>query len=407
MTPDARPTSEAPPMPRRTVRDPAESRRVWDAYRAGAPIRVPVTVYADVRCWLADPAENAAGHTLAQYLRDPDLMLDLQVRTRAWLDANLLSDDPVATAETGWPVIVDFQNFLEPAWLGGTVDYALSEPHVAPFLDEDGMRALLRREPPGAFEGIGADVLRFYERFLARKAAGYEYAGLGIGSVSMPYNMGGSDGPFTVACGMRGTEAFLLDLMDRPEEADALLGWITEAIIRRIREVRAYLGEPAVADGFGIADDGIVLLSADQYREAVLPHHRRLYDALATKDGWRSAHLCGDAQRFFPILQREFGIRSFDTGFPVDFGRLYDELRPDTVVYGGPTTSLLLEGTPEEVEAEVRRILASGVMEKSRAFVLREANALAPGTPFANVNRILEVARTAGRYPDAPREAAP
>ena len=382
-----------------TVRNPEESRRVWDAYHTGQPTRVPVTIYADVRCWLADPVENAGGASLSRYLRDPDLMLDLQLRTRAWLDRNLLSDDPVSTAETGWPLIVDFQNFLELAWLGGTVGYDSREPHVPHFLTEEGQRELLRREPPRAFDGIGGDVLRYYEHFQARKAAGQEYQGIGIGHVAMPFNMTGSDGPFTLCCGMRGASDFLLDLVDRPDEARALLDWITEAVIRRIREVRAYLGEPALSEGFGIADDAIVVLSTDMYREFVLPCHRRILEELTAPGGGRSMHLCGDAQRFFPVLQRELGVMSFDTGFPVDFARLYDELLPATRIYGGPATSLLLNGTPAQVDAEVRRILSSGVMEKSRAFVLREGNSLAPGTPFANVNQILLTSREAGVYP--------
>lgn len=385
--------------PRDKVRNPEESRRVWDAYWQGTPERVPVTVYADIRCWLADPRENTDGYTLSRYLRDPDLMLALQMRTRAWLDRNLLSDDAPSTPETGWPVIVDIQNYLELAWLGGPVDFSLPEPHVAPFLTEDGARALLQREPPGAFEGIGAHVRQYYEHFLRRKAEGLAFDGIGIGHVAMPFNMTGSDGPFTIASGMRGTEAFLFDMIDRPDEARGLLDWITDAIIRRIRDVRAYLGEPLRSDGFGFADDAIVILSEDLFREFVLPCHRRIYEALSLPGGERSMHLCGDAQRFFPIYQNELGVRSFDTGFPIDFARLYDELAPDTRIFGGPSTSLLLEGTPAEIDAEVRRILSSGVMEKSRAFVLREANSLSPGTPFANVNQMLLTCREAGRYP--------
>jgi uroporphyrinogen-III decarboxylase len=135
------------------------------------------------------------------------------------------------------------------------------------------------------------------------------------------------------------------------------------------------------------------------YREFVLPCHRRILDELTVPGADRSMHLCGDAQRFFPILQKELGVMSFDTGFPVDFARLYDELLPGTRIYGGPSTGLLLNGTPERIDAEVRRILASGVMGKSRAFVLREGNSLAPGTPFANVNQILLTSRDAGVYP--------
>ena len=54
---------------------------------------------------------------------------------------------------------------------------------------------------------------------------------------------------------------------------------------------------------------------------------------------------------------------------------------------------LLHDGSPDEVRAEVQRILDSGICEGGR-FVLREANNLAPHTPFANLAAMYETART-------------
>jgi hypothetical protein len=341
---------------------------------------------------------NAAHVTLSAYLQDPDLMLETQVRTKEWLDQNLLSDDAVATPESGWPLIVDLQNYLELAWLGGAVEFDRPEPHVLPFLSEEGQSALLQTAPPAAFDRIGADVRRFYERFHERKRT-YSYNGIGIGPISMPYNMTGTDGPFTLACGLRGAGSFLLDLFDRPDDAHALLNWLTEAIIHRIREVRIYLGEPALSKGYGFADDAIVMLSPDMYCDFVLPCHRRIFEALCEPGADRSMHLCGDAQRFFPIIQKELGVMQFDTGFPIDFAALYDELSPETRIYGGVMTGMLLSGTTEQIDAEVRRILSSGVMQKSRRFVLREANSLAPRTPFENVNQMYRTCLEVGFYP--------
>jgi len=58
---------------------------------------------------------------------------------------------------------------------------------------------------------------------------------------------------------------------------------------------------------------------------------------------------------------------------------------------------LLRTGTPEQVRAETRRILDSGVMAGGK-FVLREGNNLAPGTPEENVAAMYAACREFGGY---------
>ena len=67
-------------------------------------------------------------------------------------------------------------------------------------------------------------------------------------------------------------------------------------------------------------------------------------------------------------------------------------------VLGGPPVALLRGGTPADVRREVARILGSGVMRLSRRFVLREGNALAPGTPIVNVGAMYAACEEFGWY---------
>jgi len=57
----------------------------------------------------------------------------------------------------------------------------------------------------------------------------------------------------------------------------------------------------------------------------------------------------------------------------------------------------LLRGPGPGQRAEVRRILASGIMRGGR-FVLREGNNLPPGVPVENVAAMYETAKEYGRY---------
>jgi uroporphyrinogen-III decarboxylase len=92
-------------------------------------------------------------------------------------------------------------------------------------------------------------------------------------------------------------------------------------------------------------------------------------------------------------LRDELGVYEFDTGFPVDFGRLRRELGPEVTIWGGPDVMILKDGTPAQVAEETMRILESGICAGGR-FVLREGNNLAPHTPRANLLAMYEAVRT-------------
>lgn len=119
------------------------------------------------------------------------------------------------------------------------------------------------------------------------------------------------------------------------------------------------------------------------YREMVLPHHRHYLDTLKP-DRPRSIHLCGDATRHFKTIHDELNVVEFDTGFPVDFGKLRRELGPDVLIYGGVEVALLLDATPKEVYERAKSILLSGIKEGGR-FILRDANNLPPCVPEENM----------------------
>lgn len=76
------------------------------------------------------------------------------------------------------------------------------------------------------------------------------------------------------------------------------------------------------------------------------------------------------------------------TQFFVFNQHLNRELSPEVTIHGGPNIMLLRDGSPEEVSTETRRILEGG------KFVLREANNLAPCTPFENLNAMVQTARS-------------
>ena len=188
----------------------------------------------------------------------------------------------------------------------------------------------------------------------------------------------GCDGVFTAAASLRGPTELCMDLLADPDYARELLEFVHTALCARMKAWRDYGNVPVPQDGFGSADDSVELLSLDQYREFMLPLHKRLFDQFGTP-GNRGIHLCGDAQRHFVTLRDELGVTSFDTGFPVDFAKLRRDLGPGVLISGGPPVTFFLEETSQPILAKTGSILSSGILEGGR-FILQEANNLPPGT---------------------------
>jgi len=374
----------------------AEVRAVWEAYQAGTPLRVPIMLGTNARYTMRIPDANPRRVGFREYSENPDVMLECQLGFARWIRTNLLQDAELGPPER-WTVQVDFQNYYEAAWFGCPIQYHAGEvPDTVPAY-ADAPERLLDAGLPDPFSGIMARGLEYHERMEAL-ASGRDYLGIPI-AVAPPWFGMGSDGPMTVACNLFGAGVVCAMMASEPERLQRLLEFITEATIRRMRAFRERFGVPVPQDGFGIADDSIALISVRMYRDHVLPHHRRIYDTFGT-GAPRAIHLCGDATRHFVTIRDELNIKTFDTGFPVDFGRLRKELGSDVRILGGPHVGLLRSGTPEQVYAETRRILESGVLEGG-LFVLREGNNLAPETPVANTDAMYRAGRDLGRLRSA------
>jgi uroporphyrinogen-III decarboxylase len=198
---------------------------------------------------------------------------------------------------------------------------------------------------------------------------------------------------------LRGTVELMCDMMDNPKYYHDLMDYVTRNTIKRMKKHREwrwghcpdFSGERKFKGPFWFADDSIAMLSPDQYKEFVYPYHKNVFDEFHDGSG-SSIHLCGDATHHFKFLKDSFNVKSFDTGFPVDHGKLRRELGPDTQINGGPTIMLVKDGTPASIDAEVKRICESGVLDGGR-FVLIAANNLAPCTPIKNIQALYEAGK--------------
>lgn len=372
-----------------------EVREVWQSFKDGNPIRIPIILGVSDRYYVLCKETNPRGITFAEYSQNPDAMFHLQCGFEPHYRKVIPGDHEMGLPENGWNVNIDFQNYYEAAWLGATVVYPADQvPYTLPLLTKGKENLLLDRGLPDPFDGFMSTARTFRERFLAL-AKNKLIEGRPITHIGLPFMW--TDGPFTLGCELRGAAQLCMDMIESPAYVHQLMEYITEATIIRFKAWREYIGEPEKSDSFGFADDSIQMLSTDMYREFVLPYHQRLSSALSTEKQPGFCHLCGNAERFFPIIQEKLHIGTFDTGFPINHVRVIQSLAKDTIIQGGIPADLLLHGTQDTIRQNVRELITA-IKPHTKSFVFREGNDTPPGTPIENMWAFYLAGKEFGRY---------
>jgi len=376
-----------------------EKTALWKAYTERKPLRVPLRWNVNTRIIVLNPALNPEGFSFEQVAKDPQVAMTVQSRFIEYL-ATTLSHycDVQWTIPEAWWFWVETHNTYDAAYFGAPVRFNPGQVACTetPF-NLDDVDDFLARDFSNPLKNVWLMEQLHAREVLDRAAQSFTYAGR-KGTVG-PFTLG-FDGPLTVATNLFGEDIFVLLGMDPPKARELLLT-ITRAVILRNRTLSRLAGEAlAPKPGGWMADNSVQLISTEMLEEVVLPAHKLWFNEMflpPTVETVRACHLCGDATRHFPLLARELGITSFDTGFPVNHGALRKVLGPDVEICGGPEISLLMQGTPEACAARTRQILHSGVMEGGR-FLLQEGNNLPPCAPLKNLSAVYETCLTDGVF---------
>ncbi|MGD2040931.1 MAG: uroporphyrinogen decarboxylase family protein [Anaerolineae bacterium] len=369
----------------------SEARAVWEAFHTGKSCRPPVALGTNTRFFIYNDELNPNEQlTFEDYSTDGVTMLQFQLRAAEWRAERIapFCDDPVGLPQT-FSVSIDLQTYDDAGFFGAPLVFLPHQvPGTRPILTGDHKHLLFDTGLPDPLTGgIFATAHRLHEQMVDYLEHHPTYRDRPVRLE--PFGLY-TCGPLTTATALRGND-FYLDLYADPEYARTLLDFVVEGTIARIQAHRRFFGLEEIAPDLFFADDAIQMISTGMVVEFLLPVYRKLKAALTSAERIK-IHLCGDATRHFRLLKEELGVYDFETGYPVDFGRLRQELGPEVTIHGGPSAILLQQGTPQEVRAETDRILKSGVCDGGR-FVLREGNNLAPGTPLANLAAMYSTAR--------------
>jgi uroporphyrinogen decarboxylase len=332
------------------------------------------------------------GVSFQDYYADAEVMLRTQILGQKWLFENVRTDAAEFTGPwiCAWP---DFQNTYESGSLGCEVVFPADDiPWVGPgWVHAD---ADLRRLETIDIVDTGVNRKQIsYRRRMLEVAEDYPVRFRG-GEVFHPGREASltdtSHGPFGVAGDLMGVEALFLAVVERPDFVRELLRIVTGKIIDWIEFCRTETNGPH--PGLGWTDDLAVSLSAEQYRELVLPFEKEL----RLHFGGRAAfHMCGRSDHLLDMFVDELEIDEFTGfGYQVDLDRVAERMGGRVVLMGNVNPMLIHSGTPERVREAARRVIEK--LAPHRGFILQDGSNIPPGSPLENINAMMEAAERWG-----------
>ena len=214
------------------------------------------------------------------------------------------------------------------------------------------------------------------------------------------YEVGGI---FEWSWALRGFERFLLDLVEKPEVACAIMDSFTDIYIENTRRVIEAAG--GLLDMVYTYDDvgiqGGLLMSARMWRNYILPRHQRL------NAGIRAAgypvkimyHSCGAVYPLIGAFVDEMGIDVLNPLQPraagMDMARIKAEFGDRLSFHGAVDIQHTLpHGTPAEVQAEVRE--RCGLLGRGGGYICTSAHYIQADTPLENIVAMYTAPREIG-----------
>jgi hypothetical protein len=176
--------------------------------------------------------------------------------------------------------------------------------------------------------------------------------------------------PFNIAAEVVDMTALLMALYDCPDKVIELLDRITLLLsditneqIKRISDALVWPGHgfpsSRVFDGFGMADDNSIMLSAEQFEQFSASSLAR-----AGKDfAGPVFHSCGDWSHLAPVIKQIDGLRMVDGAFgeQTDPSPNDAESFPEVLAGSGIILNARIVGDSTEVARQVRKLWAPGM----------------------------------------------
>ncbi|MEM3677471.1 MAG: uroporphyrinogen decarboxylase family protein [Candidatus Bathyarchaeia archaeon] len=331
--------------------------RVLEALNLREPDRVPVVPF------IISFAAKYAGIKFIEYCRDPRRLSKAQLLTAEefGVDAVYVDSDAVVEAEAFGADVVYFEDEVP----------SMGSPRVKSIEDVEALGM------PDPLRDGRMPVWIEATRILSGEAGDR----LGVFT--------NINGPFQVAAQLRGITGMCMDMYRNPELVERLLETTTEAAVR-FAQAEVEAGSDAIVMGESLASPN--LISPRQFERFVLPYDRKV---ISEVDAPFLLHICGDATLIIDLMVAT-GTRFLEVDTPVDLAKIREKYDNRVGIRGNVSTSLLLSGTPGEVEEAAKQCIAKAA--KGGGFILGSGCEVPKNTPPANLKAMVKAAEIHGAY---------
>lgn len=213
-----------------------------------------------------------------------------------------------------------------------------------------------------------------------------------------------SHGPYQTACDLRGTEQFLMDMLQNPDFALALLERISNTLVGLTQGYLEVCGDyidMIELPGDDYAGNNNLIISPAMFRRFIQPIIRNMVGAIKTfrPDIKVMLHSDGAIARLIPDLIA-IGVDVLHPLEPLpamDLAAIKKQYGGQISFLGGIDISHAMPGTRQQVIDEVRQRITQ--LALGGGYILAPSNHLQADVPPENVVTLFETARKFGSYP--------
>ena len=191
-----------------------------------------------------------------------------------------------------------------------------------------------------------------------------------------------SRGPLNVATFLMGTTEFLIMLGTDPDRTHKLLRVITNFLVKWHARQRAAVDS---IDGMLVLDDIVGFIGEDDFKEFGLPYLKELFAAPVSVKFFHNDAECAQSVKYYP----DIGINLYNPGVQMTVNQLHEATGNHLTILGNiPPRDVLARGTPDEVRAVTRKLLAE---TGNRARLLPSCGGgMPPGVTTENIRAFIE-----------------